>query len=80
MLDALKVAGLEAGLCSAPTVLVYCTHAWFPRWPDRNGSYGFGTSPQYAIRSDYGRHTLERCVEIAKKRASNMMAHGNYNG
>jgi hypothetical protein len=32
---------------------------WVPRWPDKDGKYGWGTSPQYAIRNDYGRYSLE---------------------
>jgi len=33
-----------------------------PRWPDSEGMYGIGTAPQYAIRSDMGRRTLDDVI------------------
>lgn len=46
-------------------------HAFYQRWPGRDGKYGIGIgSPQYAERLDYGRYTLAQVVEIAKKRQS----------
>ncbi len=44
-------------------------HAFYQRWPGRDGKYGIGIgSPQYAERLDYGRYTLKQIVEIAKLR------------
>ncbi len=40
---------------------------WVPRYPDSEGLYGWGTSPQYAIRRDYGRRTLEEVVAAARE-------------
>lgn len=42
---------------------------WVPRWPDKNGQYGFGTSPQYAIRNDYGRYSLENIIDVIREHA-----------
>lgn len=37
---------------------------WVPRWPDKNGLYGGPTvSPQYCIRKDDGRCTLDQLIE-----------------
>lgn len=42
---------------------------WVPRWPDENGQYGWGTAPQYAIRNDYGRYSLESVLGLIRRLA-----------
>lgn len=42
---------------------------WVPRWPDKNGQYGLGTAPQYAIRNDYGRYSLDDIVAAISDQA-----------
>lgn len=38
---------------------------WIPRWPAKDGKYGWGTAPQYAIRDDMGRYDLDHILRWA---------------
>jgi hypothetical protein len=37
---------------------------YVPRYPAKDGLYGFATAPQYAMRRDHARHTLEAIVTM----------------
>lgn len=52
-------------------VRAHLTYAsfWVPRWPDKDGKYGWGTSPQYAIRNDYGRYSLDDILATIRDHA-----------
>lgn len=78
MLDALRAIGVEPEQAPGAVVqitgndsrLIFVringTGVWLPRWPDKEGLYGIGSAPQYAIRRDYGRHTLAEVIERLK--------------